>query len=342
MKKFVGILFIFTFSLILFACTKVDTELLTVPTEKVNVNFSIADFNLVNDEGKEWVSFNVIAETSVQLNVEFDLSYVYYHEQGAYIDASLTSLASFDGRINRGTNLLDFKIELKEENYDDYIYIKLENNSDKYNYIIFKMVDKSLISIALDVLSKDANNEIAKKIDDTINTIDVSSIEMSIDYDNKKVQALGAGYVLNADFSDDYIIVEIVFSSKAHLTNDFDKLAIKVNNESAKGNLYIDNNKYYYKEEVEKTNTDVIINSISLTFDYLKHSEEIKKAEYTALMSNPEYNKITITITLNSGYVFSSDLSLTINDKNIDKSLYKIDNSVLTYIFDDPNWSGFY
>lgn len=342
MKKFVSILFIFSFSLLLLACKKVDTEPLIVPTEKVNVNFSIADFTLEKDEGKEWVSFNVIAEASVQLNVEFDLSYVYYHEQGAYIDASLTSLASFDERINRGTNLLDFKIELKEENYDDYIYIKLENKSDEYNYTFFKMVDKSLISIALDVLSKDANNEIAKKIDDTINAIDVSSIEMSIDYDNKKVQALGAGYVLNAEFSDDYIIVEIVFSSKAHLTNDFDKLVVKVNNEGAKGSLHTENNKYYYKEELEKTNTDVIINSISLTFDYLKHSEEIKKAEYTALMSNPEYNKITITITLNSGYVFSSDLSLTINDKNIEKNKYKVENNVLTYIFDDPNWSGFY
>ena len=314
--------------------------------EKANVNYSIADFTLESDEGKDWICFNVIVNSDKDVNVKFDLDYT-FNDNILVISSYLlpmSTLANVDTNVKKGTSLLDFRVELTEENYKNYLCLVINNKSEDYNCIDISddSIEKNVLSIAFDVLSKDANNEIAQKIDNTVNAILVATIDLSIDYENKKVQALGAGYTVDANFTDDYIIVEIIFSPKAKLTEDFTLFVVKNGKEVAKGSLYIENNKYYYKEELEKTNTDVIISSITLTFDYLKHSEEIKRAEYTAVMSNPEYNKITITITMNEGYVLSDALVLTLNDKIIENSKYKIENNVLTYVFDDPNWTGFY
>ena len=311
---------------------------------KTNVNFSIADFTLENSDDKDYICFNVIVNSEEDVNVKFDITYAFTLGDSMTSGDSLATvtLSQVDTFVRKGTNLLDYQIELDESKYDKYVYISVNNISEEYNCIdtLDDCIEKSVISIALNVLSKDANNEIAKKIDDKVNAIEVSSIEMSIDYENKKVQALGSGYVLDANFGTDYIVVEITFSSKAHLTTDFDKLVVKNGIVIAKGVLYIENNKYYYKEEVEKTSNE--LSSITLTFDYLKHSDEVHTDEYDALMSNPEYNKITITITLKDGFTYSNSLVLNINDKNIDSSKYKIEGNVLTYVFDDPNWTGFY
>lgn len=351
MKKIILIL-VLIFSLLLFGCKKEDNNKDNNKgnddpvEEKANVNYSIADFTLESDEGKDWICFNVIVNSDKDVNVKFDLDYTFNDNILAISSYLLpmSTLANVDTNVQKGTSLLDFRVELTEDNYKNYLCLVINNKSEDYNCIDVSddSIEKSVLSIALDVLSKDANNEIAQKIDNTVNAIIVATIDLSIDYENKKVQALGAGYTVESNFTDDYIIVEIIFSPKAKLTEDFTLFVVKNGKEVAKGFLYIENNKYYYKEELEKTNTDVIISSITLTFDYLKHSEEIKRVEYTAVMSNPEYNKITITITMNEGYVLSDSLVLTLNDKIIDNSKYKIENNVLTYVFDDPNWTGFY
>lgn len=353
MKKIILVLLLI-FSLCLFACKKEDNNKEEnnkgnddPVVEIANVNFSIADFTLESADDKDWICFNVIVNSDKDVNVKFDLDYTFNDKilvtSSSYL-LPLSTLANVDTNVKKGTSLLDFRVELTEDNYKNYLCLVINSTSEDYNCIDISddSIEKSVLSIALDVLSKDANNEIAQKIDNTVNAIEVSAIELSIDYENKKVQTLGAGYTIDANFTDDYIIVEITFSPKAKLAEDFIELDVKNGKEVAKGSLYIENNKYYYKEELEKTNTDVIISSITLTFDYLKHSEEIRRTEYTALMSNPEYNKITITITMNEGYVLSDNLVLTLNDKIIENSKYKIENNVLTYVFDDPNWTGFY
>ncbi len=347
MKKSFIILFLIL-SLFVSACFKKenkdnDNDNQNNVNEKANVNLNIADFTLENIDGKDYICFNVIANSNKDANIKFNLSYNFkINEDNDIINTYL--IANVDANIKKGVNLLDYQVEIIENYYDKYLYLNITDFKID-NELIFDYhtsIEKSVVSIALDVLSKDANNEIAKRIDNTINVILVSSIDISIDYENKKVQALGSGYTVNGTFNNDYIIVEIIFSAKARLTNDFNQLNINNDNKPAKGNLYVEDNKYYYKEEITKTNADVLISSISLTFDYLKHNEEIKKEEYVTSMSNPEYNKITITITMKDGFDFSSNFMLTINEKLVEESNYKIENKVLTYIFDDPNWTGFY
>ena len=310
-------------------------------TVKTSVNYSFADFTLENIDNKDYIFFNIIADSDDDVNVKFFLVYKFHSQKQPDQIISPTS-ELVDKQIKKGTTLIEYRLEIVPENYDKYLFLNVSNVGEDYDCIntLDDTINKSVLSIALDVLSKDENNEIAIKIDNLVNAIEVSSIEISIDYDNKTAQALGSGYVIDANFNDDFIIIEIIFSPKAKLENDFDKLPVKNGMADAKGSLYIDNNRYYYKEEVEKTNNE--LTSITVTLDYLKHYDEKVTDEYIATMSNPEYNKITVTITLKNDYKFSSKFMLTLNDKLIDGSKYKIENNVLTYIFDDPNWSEFY
>lgn len=105
------------------------------------------------------------------------------------------------------------------------------------------------------------------------------------------------------------------------------------------------------KATYEKDNTNLIakkicdmdkVSKISLEIDLNKKSEEGSGDNYSYTYSNPNYDKITIIITLKGDFEFSDDFELSLNEKVIDNSKYTIENNVLTYIFKDPNWSGIY
>lgn len=61
----------------------------------------------------------------------------------------------------------------------------------------------------------------------------------------------------------------------------------------------------------------------------------------TATIST-DYLKITVVVTLDTGYSFSNNLIFKFNNKVVSVSNYTIVNNKLTYIFNDPNWSGIY
>ena len=52
-----------------------------------------------------------------------------------------------------------------------------------------------------------------------------------------------------------------------------------------------------------------------------------------------DYNTITITITLNSGYRLSNEISLIANNQTIASNKYTFTRTTIIYIFDDPNWT---
>lgn len=55
--------------------------------------------------------------------------------------------------------------------------------------------------------------------------------------------------------------------------------------------------------------------------------------------TNPSYQKVTLIITLKDKYFFSESLVFIFNGETIDSSKYTVEDNIITYVFNDPNWS---
>ena len=75
----------------------------------------------------------------------------------------------------------------------------------------------------------------------------------------------------------------------------------------------------------------------------IDHPQKTEKSfdgdNFTYTYYNPSQYKITIKVILDEGYVFGDEFVFIFNNKTIASSKYTINGNVLTYIFDDPNWS---
>ena len=79
---------------------------------------------------------------------------------------------------------------------------------------------------------------------------------------------------------------------------------------------------------------------IDVNIDYPQKTEKAFYGDnFTYTYYNPSQNKITIKVILDEGYVFGDEFVFIFNDITIASSKYTINGNVLTYIFDDPNWS---
>ena len=79
---------------------------------------------------------------------------------------------------------------------------------------------------------------------------------------------------------------------------------------------------------------------IDVNIDYPQKTEKSFDGDnFTYTYYNPSQNKITIKVILDEGYVFGDEFVFIFNNKTIASSKYTINGNVLTYIFDDPNWS---
>lgn len=85
-----------------------------------------------------------------------------------------------------------------------------------------------------------------------------------------------------------------------------------------------------------------IINEIALKIDLNLYSFEGEEEKYKYTYSNPKLETITIIITLKDNYAFSKDFVLKLNDEVVKTKDYTIEDNVLTYIFEDPNWTEIY
>ena len=103
-------------------------------------------------------------------------------------------------------------------------------------------------------------------------------------------------------------------------------------------NTYLKDQTNLIAKTICEYNRDQVI-LIDLKLDLNKKQLSGETQTYSYTYSNPSYNKITVIITLKEGYTFSDYFILRLNDEFVDKNKYKIEGNVITYIFDDPNWS---
>lgn len=91
-----------------------------------------------------------------------------------------------------------------------------------------------------------------------------------------------------------------------------------------------------YQEPDQTVLTLVSINANTTNYTITEVSDHA-----TATIST-DYLKVTVVVTLDTGYSFSNNLIFKFNNKVVSVSNYTIVNNKLTYIFNDPNWSGIY
>ena len=338
MKKISIIIVLLVFAVTLFGCKKPKDELVEDP---LTMGFNVKNYDLGTEDKVDYVYFDVVITLNKKANVKCDVGVAFDDKEYLTSDSIVyipesKHVQTIDQEFDKGESTVTVKVALTEENYKKSIYVCLDNKSTETGGYAGGVYLRSIVSIADAVKDGKDDNHISRRILAKINEIEVSDIKLELDKDKKTASAIGAGYQLTPTFSEDETRIEIIFSEKAKLTKDFLDLDVFVNGEAAQGKLEIKDDKYYYVEE------EPTIKELSIELDYLKHYDSKETDLYKAEMSNPEYNKITVTITLKNDNKFSSNFKLTLNDKLIDSSKYKIEENILTYIFDDPNWSEFF
>ena len=155
-----------------------------------------------------------------------------------------------------------------------------------------------------------------------------------------KVNVLNKGYVHNVAFSRAYyennlsIVFEIELALDGYIYSNIKSINIT---EFAR-DAYLKDETNLIAKNICEYNTDKVV-LIELTLDLNKKQLNGETATYSYTYSNPSYNKITVIVTLKEGFTFSEYFVLKLNDEVVKSSKYTIEDNVITYIFDDPNWS---
>jgi len=84
-----------------------------------------------------------------------------------------------------------------------------------------------------------------------------------------------------------------------------------------------------------------LIEEVMLTVDTKNYQVTTLKDGYQAVITT-DYNYITIRVTLIEEKFFATDVILMVNEVAIEVNKWSISENILTYRFDDPNWTNPY
>lgn len=85
------------------------------------------------------------------------------------------------------------------------------------------------------------------------------------------------------------------------------------------------------------------IKEVRINLDTAKYSVSCDSEDYSAIIEETKnYDFIVTIITIAEGKKLSNSFKLYVNNKEIDKSLYTVNDSVIRYSIDDPNWTDIY
>lgn len=220
------------------------------------------------------------------------------------------------------SNAIDLKVEIED--------IDLSDLEEKVTFDIDLDNEELLTNIKIKELSilysfNETNKETLLKEHESIKP-EISDInfieekEYAINFDSTKY---------NSDLSI-IVLIELTDDSKIYSNlvniNIFDLAKREYKDNQIAANIYY----------------GFIINEISLTIDLNKTSLEGEEDKYTYTYSNPKYEIIVIVITLKENYNFSENFTLKLNDEIVKAKDYEIEGKVLTYEFEDPNWTEIY
>lgn len=180
---------------------------------------------------------------------------------------------------------------------------------------------------------------------------------MDYDFGKESLDITEAGfiYVINYDkedklvFETENVLFRLIDMSKDHkrCSITFSSAKEKIVNYTFRGYIKKTNGTIIYSNQQETVNIDSrkIIFSVDIKY-------AVKDNVYLVTSSNPDYdvkltnssdyNYIYFTVTAKNSLVFLSYLNVFINDKQISKSDYTIEDNILNIKIKDPNWGDIF
>ena len=252
-----------------------------------------------------------------------------------------------DDRITK----LEVEVDTKEytvltEETDLYRFYVLEETGSelinvvvvlKANIVFAKYVKVLINGEEVELREYESGNYIASIIDQriTLFDFDFDSSNLSFDHVNDKYDV-----TINRDNSNNIVI----------------KAAVKEGLEFSKRMSVIVNDTSYKLEDISFSDEEIIItikdnvvtkvyitlNCVNLDPDNYNASTIDTKYSVELIPDKPNYEYIYIVVTLNEGYEFGSEVKVYVNNKEVNKKMFKITENTLKYTQDDPNWTDIF
>ncbi len=322
MKKYLVLIFVLLLSLFISACK----------TNDLGLNVSVSDVKISNKEFAVEFDVNFSSENTALSNYQIKQINCYYGfdkfkketliEDGEQICLDAVTQAVFESKT--------YKLNITEKEYKKDLSFVIEVLLTDESKIYSSLEMKNIYELALNDYEY---NPTSLQI---YNYFIVGSLDLEIDLEASVLTKAEAKYSYTYTNAEEVKTLTITLNKDFKFSNEF---VLKLNGTVIDRSLYsIQDNVLTYKQSEKK------LDQITVTVDLLLKTDSyiIEEETFTLKYSNPKYDKITIIITLKGDYVFAENFVLNFNGEIISPNKYKIEGNMLTYIFDDPNWSGIY
>ena len=243
-------------------------------------------------------------------------------------------------------------IKIKINPYDGYVFsknlefewIKVEEETA---FILNKDITETLISIDFKkYIEKGDIGPIAPEIIEIDKiTYTFSSKDDIATTDNENI-SLDYSSNINKDIENNKIIYHYEIVMTPNEGYEFiDDIELSWNKDDSEDTILIREEKTSTNIKLVFEKEEMVLFEVRIVLDTLKYEVSSESSYYVSEIVKPlDYIYITTKVTMNIKP--SDDLKFIVNDKEIDKTKYKIelieDKYVLTYRIDDPNWTPYY
>ena len=301
-------------------------------TNDFDLKVSVSDAKISSKEFAVEFDVNFIAEKTSLSNYQIKQINCYYEfdkfkketliEEGEQICLDVVTQTVFESK----TYKLSFTEKEFKKDLSFVIEVLLIDGKKLYSSLEFK----NIYELALNDYE---DNPSSLQI---YNYFMIGSLDLEIDLEASVLTKAELKYSYTYTNTQEVKTLTVTLNKDFKFSNEF---VFKLNGADIDRSLYsIQDNVLTYKQSEKKLDQITVTVDLLLKTDSYIIEEETFKLKY----SNPSYDKITIIITLKGDYVFADNFVLNFNGKIIPTNEYKIEGNMLTYIFNDPNWSGIY
>lgn len=316
----------------------------------------------LNNDNLYSLSFNDNLENNYKKPITIRLYYKYeykneikYRYSDEFYSKSIYDLAKEESGSLSDKIIDAFKEEISlvafNLDYEKYLVSSLETN---YSVKIIEPLDYEVIKVLVIVsdevkLKKDfvlkvnglvinqedysvSGNEIVVSLADN----KVKEVDISIDFNEKTVSINNQNFILNYNVYDNNYNIKLTLKDEFLFHPEF---ILKSNGKELSETDYILSDK-----TITFNYLDNFVREIKINLDTTNYVVSSSSTQCSVLIKKPlDYIYINTIITLNEGLVLSENFKLIVNDIEINKEKYSIDDQnglvVITYQIDDPNWT---
>lgn len=218
----------------------------------------------------------------------------------------------------------------KKENILEVKFYHIRYNDEKIEIKINNLVDESIKVI------KEAGVVMKTSAVESVDELSLNDYEVKYETNNLLFNQYVLGFIpTEEDYQKDfYIRAYIIYVDTKDeeiviYTNNYEKINVYQMAKTSSDKL---------AKKVVATIENKIVKEVSVTLDTKEYIVDTDSNQYEADIFT-DYNIVKITVTVNNNLFVDEDLIFKVNDEVIERDDYNIDGRVITYEFDDPNWT---